>query len=176
MMASAFLNESRMSKKAEILEGLGGLVPALRRYARALAAGAGGGLADEWVQSALQSVGARIRARELQPADLAQTRIEAYAAVTVFAGKRLTRSIRSTAPHHPPVVQGLAGLGFEERAALLLVSLEGLGYDAAARVVGTSRETLVERLMRARSALGAEVLSPAEPGARRAGAHLRVVK
>ncbi len=165
-----------MSKKAEILEGLGGFVPALRRYARALVAGAGAGLADDCVQNTLQSIGARLRARELQPADLGEARIEAYAALTAMAGKRLARSTRSAAPHHPPIVQGLAELGFEERAALLLVSLEGMSYDAAARVLGTSRETLLARLMRARAALGGEGLLPAEPGARRATAHLRVVK
>lgn len=165
-----------MSKKAEILEGLGGLAPALRRYARALAAGAGGGLADEWVQSALQGVGARIRSRELRPADLAETRLEAYATLTAIAGKRRNRSRAGAAPQHPPIVQGLAELDFDQRAALLLVSLEGMGYDVAARVLGISREGLLERVMRARAALGAETLTPAEPGARRAATHLRVVK
>jgi len=172
----SFLNGSRMSKKAEILEGLGGLAPALRRYARALCAGAGGALADEIVQSALQSLGARIRARELRPADHAEARIEAYVALTTVAAKRLGQPPRPATPRQPPVVQGLAELAFDERAALLLVSLEGFGYDAAARVLGTTRETLLTRLMRARGQLGVENLVAAEPGARRAGAHLRVVK
>jgi DNA-directed RNA polymerase specialized sigma24 family protein len=165
-----------MSRKAEILEGLGGMAPALRRYARALAAGASAGLADDMVQSALQGLGARIRDRELRPADLAEARIEAYAALTVLAGKRLARASRLAASHHPPVVQGLAELPFDERAALLLVSLEGLGYDAAARVLGASHEALLARLMRARATLAVEGLLPAEPGARRAATHLRVVK
>jgi DNA-directed RNA polymerase specialized sigma24 family protein len=165
-----------MSRKAEILEGLGGMAPALRRYARALAAGAAAGLADEMVQSALQGVGARIRDREFRPADLAEARIEAYTALTALAGKRLARASRPTALNQPPIVQGLAELAFDERAALLLVSLEGFGYDAAARVLGASHETLLARLMRARAALAVEGLLPAEPGARRAATHLRVVK
>lgn len=151
------------------------MAPALRRYARALAAGASPSLADDLVQSALQGVGTRIRNRELRPADLAEARVEAYAVLTALAAKRFARS-RPAAPHHPPIVQGLAELEFDQRAALLLVSLEGLGYDAAAHVLGASRETLLARLMRARAALGVERLLPAEPGARRAATHLRVVK
>jgi DNA-directed RNA polymerase specialized sigma24 family protein len=165
-----------MSRKAEILEGLGGMAPALRRYARALVAGAAASLADELVQNALQGVGARIRNREFRPADLAEARVEAYAALTALAAKRLARAPRSAAAHHPPIVHGLAELEFDERAALLLVSLEGFGYDAAARASGASREALLARLTRARAALGVERLLAAEPGARRAATHLRVVK
>lgn len=170
-------NGPNMVKKAEILEGLGGIAPALRRYARALCAGAGQAASDELVQSALQSVAARIRAKELKPADFADARIEAYAALTVMAAKRLMEASRP-APRHPPVVHGLAELAFEDRAALLLVSLEGFGYGAAARIVGATRETLLARLMRARAALRVEALLQAAgpEGARRAAAHLRVVK
>lgn len=163
-----------MSRKAEILEGLGGVVPALRRYSRALCAGAGHALSDELVQSALQSVGARIRAKELRPADLAEARVETYAALTVMAMKRLGETPRP-APRHPPIAHGLAELPFEDRAALLLVALEGFGYEAAARIVGAPRDRLLTRLMRARAALAADGLRPA--GAeKRAASHLRVVK
>jgi RNA polymerase sigma-70 factor (ECF subfamily) len=129
------------------------------------------------VQSALQSVGARIRARELRPADLAEARIEAYAALVGLAQKKLANA-PGPASRHPPVVHGLASLGFDERAMLLLVSLEGFGYDAAARIVGATRDTALARLIRARSALGAEGLRPVAPseGGRRAASHLRVVK
>ncbi|WP_424360864.1 sigma factor-like helix-turn-helix DNA-binding protein [Methylocystis parvus] len=166
-----------MGKKADILEGLGGIAPALRRYSRALCAGAGHALSDELVQSALQSVAARIRAKELKPADPAEARIEAYVALTAMAAKRLVDAGRP-APRHPPVVHGLAELPFEDRAALLLVSLEGFGYEAAARIVGAPRETLLARLMRARAALRVESLRPAAgaEGVRRVAAHLRVVK
>lgn len=167
-----------MGKKAEILEGLGGVAPALRRYSRALCAGAGQALSDELVQSALQSVGARIRAKELRPVDLAEARLEAYIALTAIAARRLVDAPRP-APRHPPIVHGLADLSFEDRAALLLVSLEGFGYAAAARIVGAPRETLLARLIRARAALGVEGLRPigAEgAAARRLAPHLRVVK
>jgi DNA-directed RNA polymerase specialized sigma24 family protein len=164
-----------MSRKAEILEGLGGIVPALRRYSRALCAGAGHALSDELVQSALQSVGARIRARELRPPDLFDARIEAYAALTAMAAKRLVNAARP-APRHPPIVQSLAELPFDDRAALLLVSLEGFGYDAAARIVAAPRETTLTRLMRARAALDADGLHAPDAGARRTAAHLRIVK
>ncbi|WP_442755156.1 sigma factor-like helix-turn-helix DNA-binding protein [Methylocystis sp. JAN1] len=166
-----------MGKKADILEGLGGTAPALRRYSRALCAGAGQALSDELVQSALQSVAARIRARELKPPDFAEARVEAYIALTAMAAKRLDDALRP-APRHPPVVHGLAELSFEDRAALLLVSLEGFGYAVASRIIGAPRETLLARLMRARAALCVESLRPAAgaESARRAAAHLRVVK
>ncbi len=166
-----------MGKRAEILDGLGGAAPGLRRYARALCAGAGSAVADELVQNALQSVGARIRAKELRPADADEARVEAYGALTALARKRLSAATRP-APRHPPIVHGLAKLSFEERAALLVVSLEGFGYEAAARIVAAPRETLLARLMRARATLGTEGLRPAsaESAARRAASHLRIVK
>ncbi|MBG0806693.1 RNA polymerase subunit sigma-70 [Methylocystis sp. H15] len=166
-----------MGRRADIIADLGGATPALRRYARALCAGAGPAIADDLVQSALQSVGARIRSRELRPADLAEARIEAYAALVALAQKKLADA-PGPASRHPPVVHGLASLCFDERAMLLLVSLEGFGYDASARIVGASRETALARLMRARATLGAEGLRPvaSSEGARRAASHLRVVK
>lgn len=166
-----------MGRRADIIVGLGGATPALRRYARALCAGAGPAVADDLVQSALQTVGARIRARELRPADVAEARIEAYAALVALAERKLAAATRP-ASRHPPIVHGLADLAFEERAMLLLVSLEGFGYDASARIVGAPRETALARLMRARGALGAEGLRPVAPsdGSRRVASHLRVVK
>ncbi len=58
---------------------------------------------------------------------------------------------------------------------LLLVSLEGFGYEAAARIVGAPRETALARLRRARASLAGGV-SPGESGARPGAAHLRIVK
>lgn len=166
-----------MGRRAEFVAGLGGTTPALRRFARALCAGAGPAVADDLVQSALQSVGARIRARELRPDDLAEARIEAYAALVSLAQRKLANAPRP-APRHPPIVHGLADLPFEERAMLLLVSLEGFGYEASARIVGAPRETALTRLIRARAALGAEGLRPVAPsdGSRRVASHLRIVK
>lgn len=169
-----------MGKRTEILDGLSASVPALRRYARALCAGAGPSTADELVQNALQSVGAQIRAKELRPADVAEARREVYAAVTAIASRKLSAAARPAA-RHPPIVHGLAELGFDERAALLLVSLEGFGYDAASRIVGATRDAALARLMRARAALAIDGLQPAfssasDGRARRAASHLRVVK
>ena len=166
-----------MGKKSDILEGLGGAAPALRRYARALCAGGGALVADELVQSALQAVGAQVRAKTLRPADHAEARIETYAALTTLAARRLD-GVARPAPRHPPIIHGLADLAFKDRAALLLVSLEGFGYDAAARIVGATRETLLVRLARARAELGFEpprVAASSESVLRRA-THLRVVK
>ena len=100
-----------MGRRADIIAGLGGRLPALRRYARALCAGRAR-VADDLVQSALQSVGARIRAKELRPADLAEARIEAYAALVSLAQRKLANAPRP-APRHPPIVHGLADLAFE---------------------------------------------------------------
>lgn len=169
-----------MGKRAdEILEQLGGATPAMRRYARALCAGAGSAVADDLVQNALQSVGARMRARELRPADAAEARLEAYGALTALAARKLPEASRP-ASRQPPIVHGLAGLAFDDRAVLLLVSLEAFGYDAVARIVGASREAVLARLRRARAALATDedprLTAPAEGGARRAAAHLRIVK
>jgi hypothetical protein len=164
-----------MGKRTEILEGLSGATPALRRYSRALCVGAGQTVSDELVQNALQSVAARIRARELRPADFQEARIETYGALTVLAAKRLADAARPGSGR-PPIVHDLAELPFDERAALLLISLEGFGYEAAARVVGATQETLLVRLKRARAALGVENPRTADSGARRSATHLRVVK
>ncbi|MGE5369605.1 MAG: sigma factor-like helix-turn-helix DNA-binding protein, partial [Chloroflexota bacterium] len=99
-----------------------------------------------------------------------------YAALTAMAAKRLPNASRP-APRHPTtIVHSLAELPFDDRSALLLVSLEGFGYDAAARIAATPRETLLARLMRARAALAADGLQAPDAGARRAAAHLRIVK
>ncbi|MGE0196113.1 MAG: sigma factor-like helix-turn-helix DNA-binding protein [Methylocystis sp.] len=166
-----------MGRRTDMIAGLGGATPALRRFARALCAGAGPAVADDLVQNALQSVGARIRARELRPADPAEARIETYATLVALAQKKLADA-PGPASRHPPIVHGLASLAFDERAMLLLVSLEGFGYDAAARIIGASREAALARLMRARAALGAEGLRPvaSSESGRRAVSHLRVVK
>ncbi|MGD9544177.1 MAG: sigma factor-like helix-turn-helix DNA-binding protein [Methylocystis sp.] len=166
-----------MGRRTDMIAGLGGATPALRRFARALCAGAGPAVADDLVQNALQSVGARLRAREQRPADTAAARIETDATRVARAQKKRADAPRPAA-RHPPIVHGLASLAFDERAMLLLVSLEGFGYDAAARIIGASREAALARLMRARAALGAEGLRPvaSSESGRRAVSHLRVVK
>jgi len=170
-----------MGKREDILQALDAATPALRRYSRALSAGAGASVADDFVQVTLELVGNRVRARQLRGDDADDLRFAAYSALTDVAGREL-RSGAAAAPsaRHPAIVHGLAGLPFDDRAVLLLVSLEGFGYDAVARIVGVTRETALARLMRARASLGRVDLRPSGPsdGARRSGQHphLRVVK
>ena len=114
--------------------------------------------------------------REHRDADAAP--IAAYEMLTNLARERLsTGSDHRASPRQPALLQALADLPFDERAALLLVVLEGFGYDSAAQILHAPREVLVMRLMRARAFLTPLDLHPPAPhdGLRRA-AHLRVVK
>ena len=167
-----------MSNYADILAELSEATPAFRRYSRALGAGVGLVVADGLVQSALQGLGARLRAREASPSDTEAARIEAYKSITALAAHKF-QVASGPGPRHPPFVHGLSGLDFTDRAVLLLVSLEGFGYAAAADIAGISRETIVLRLQRARAALASWTAnSGGIPDATlvRSTAHLRVVK
>jgi RNA polymerase sigma-70 factor, ECF subfamily len=171
-------NGFEMGKNEEHFQQLEALTPALRRLARALASGAGVAAADELVQAALQRIGGQIRARELKPADAAQTRFFAYAALVDVAGRQLRGAPpQPTGSRHPEIVHGLADLPYDERATLMLVALEGFNYEDAAKLTGASLDQAMARLMRARAALTA-LGRPSTPqeGARRAASHLRVVK
>ena len=153
--------------------------PALRRYARALCVTAGSIAADDLVQSAIDNAAVAIRERRLGGGEPGAARLCAYRALTSAAREELSgfESAKLSA-RHPAIAQGLAALPFEERAAILLVALEGFSYDAAAEIAGTRREMLIARLMRARAALSTLDLRPpgASDGQRRAGGHLRLVK
>ncbi|MEA2841257.1 MAG: hypothetical protein QOF41_2587 [Methylobacteriaceae bacterium] len=78
------------------------------------------------------------------------------------------------------IAKALDVLAVEEREALLLVALEGFGYQEAAEIVGAPKATLVARLMRARAALAAaqgfDPRSRPSPSPARSAGHLRVVK
>lgn len=151
--------------------------PALRRYARALCVTAGAIAADDLVQSAIDNAALGIRERRLREGGAA--RLCAYQALTAAAREELAGSESpKLSARHPAIAQGLASLPFEERAAILLVALEGFSYDVAAEIAATRREALVARLMRARAALSMLDLRPPAPsdGQRRAGSHLRLVK
>jgi RNA polymerase sigma-70 factor, ECF subfamily len=153
--------------------------PALRRYARALCVLAGSIAADDLVQSAIDKAAAAIRERRLQGGEPGAARLCAYHALTSAAREELAGlEGAKLSARHPAIAQGLASLPFEERAAILLVALEGFSYAAAAEIAGTRCETLVARLMRARAALSTLDLRPPAPsdGQRRAGGHLRLVK
>jgi RNA polymerase sigma-70 factor (ECF subfamily) len=165
-----------MGKPDDFAETLERLTPGLRRYARALLAGANNDLADELVQAALDTTADEARTDGAAALDL---RADLYVALTNAAQRRL----RSAAAHRPSlrqpaIMHRLADLAFEERETLLLVALEGFTYDEVARITRTDRPVVMMRLMRARSALTALDRRPT-PGAdagRRPGPHLRVVK
>jgi hypothetical protein len=167
-----------MRVNSEILAALSEATPGLRRYARALAPGAAAAVADGLVQSALQSVGARLFARELRPAGPEEARLEGYIALTALAARK-DNDLPAPGPRHPGIVHGLADLSFEERAVLLLISLEGFGYDAVARIVGAPRENVLAWLRRARRTLSGEApaTEPADMSRPYPQApHLRIVK
>lgn len=168
-----------MGRREELFLRLEEATPALRRYARALCLSSSAAAADDIVQTAIDRVAARIRARELREGEAA--RLAAYQNLTLLARENSSAfaadarlSLRQSS-----LFRGLADLPFEERAALLLIALEGFGYGAAGQIVGAPREALIMRLMRARAALAPLDLHPSSAphdGVRRAGAHLRVVK
>jgi len=73
----------------------------------------------------------------------------------------------------------LSRLHVDDRAVLLLICLEGFGYETVARIVGASRESVFVRLQRSRLAMAdwADMTNiPAEMSPTRNSAHLRVVK
>jgi RNA polymerase sigma-70 factor (ECF subfamily) len=57
----------------------------------------------------------------------------------------------------PPVLAGLDTLPEEQRSLLLLVAVEDLSYEDAARVTGVPVGTVMSRLSRARARLRAFV-------------------
>lgn len=164
-----------MGKPDDFAETLERLTPGLRRYARALLAGANNDLADELVQAALETTAdeARDGAAALDP------RADLYVSLTNAAQRRLRSAVaHRPSLRQPAIMHRLADLAFEERETLLLVALEGFTYDEVARITRTDRPVVMMRLMRARSALTALDRRPT-PGAdagRRPGPHLRVVK
>jgi DNA-directed RNA polymerase specialized sigma24 family protein len=168
-----------MAQKEDLFQQIEAVTPALRRYARALCSGAGAAFADDLVQTAIERAAVQIHSKELRAGDRDAARLGAYHALTALARDRL-RAAGAMRPssRQPAIAQGLADLPFEERASLLLVALEGLSYDAAARAAGAPREALLTRLMRARAGLASLDLRPQAPsaGARRVGGHLRLVK
>jgi RNA polymerase sigma-70 factor (ECF subfamily) len=169
-------------------EAIETLTPGLRRFARALT-GLGPG-ADELVQATLM----RTLEEERRWRD-DELKMRVYASLTQVNRQRqraqAARRQGETGParsipgskgssRREVISKALDGLAAEEREALLLVVLEGFGYQEAAEIVGAPRATLVARLMRARAALaaaqGLDPRSPPAPAPSRNSGHLRVVK
>jgi len=150
-------------------------IPALRRYARALCGDAWA--ADDLVQDTLEracdkwrlwAVGTDLRAwlftlmHNLHVSGVRQS-LRRSAAVP------LVDIDEAAEPAAPDVAQDLAldlqrcllRLPEEQRAVLLLVSLEDMSYEQVARITGTPIGTVMSRLSRARTRLQALMNAPA---------------
>ncbi len=163
------------------------LVPALRRYARALLRDAW--LADDLVQDTLE------RAWHKQARFTIDTDLRAWTFAimhNLFASQLRKRdplrgadddTALAAAPADAPAdavltmqIMGLVErLPAEQRATLLLVSVEELSYADAARILGVPIGTVMSRLARARERLRAWTDETAVSGTSPAG-HLRLVK
>lgn len=165
------------------------LIPALRRYARALMRDRAA--ADDLVQDCLERAITRWHQRRQD----GNARSWIFAILHNLAVNRLRQArrrgahvpIEDTGDHvlaRPPaqeerlryrdVLQALDTLPEEQRAVLLLVSVEDLSYAAAARILDVPIGTVMSRLSRGRERLrqAMEMGAAAVPGA----ANLRRVK
>jgi len=108
MKNEAALAGRSMSNYADILAELSEAThfSALRQGLRR---GVGLVVADGLVHSALQGLGARLRAREVTPNDAEAAGSEAYKAITSLAAHKY-QVAPAPGPRHPPIVHGLAAL------------------------------------------------------------------
>lgn len=146
-------------------DGVEAMIPALRRYARALARDTD--IADDLVQDTL------VRALRSEKLFLGgDLRSWLYTILT-----NLNRNRRRTLARRPPmmpltdtgadasgteaeagdIARALATLVEEQRAALLLVVLEGLSYREVAEIQGVPIGTVMSRLARARAHIRASL-------------------
>lgn len=166
------------------------LIPALRRYASALLRDQAA--ADDLVQDALE----RAISRWGQRRSDRDTRSWLFAIVHNLAANRL-RQLSRRGVHvsiveihegafaqrpeqeagllYEGVLKAVATLPEEQRAVLLLISVEGLSYEEVARVLGTPIGTVMSRLARARDKLF-QVLEGVPAEAERQRPHLRRIK
>lgn len=149
-----------------VRRGLEPLIPALRRFARALARNAEA--ADDLVQDTLVRA---LRAEHLfHGGDLRTWLFTILLNLDRNRRRGLSRRptlavIEDVDPAGAPasdgtardIARGLALLPFEQREVLLLVTLEGLSYREAADVQGVPIGTVMSRLSRARAALRAHL-------------------
>lgn len=168
---------------SDFLDQIEACVPALRRYARALTRDAD--MADDLVQDCLER--AISRRGLFRPAGPMRAWLFTILLNLYRNGLRTTRRRAPTIaletmpiePAAPPPQPGYIALAemaraietlpTEQKEALLLIALEGLGYAEAAEILGIPQGTLMSRLGRARAALRAHAGATTEP-------HLRTVK
>lgn len=152
----------------DILDEIEAAIPALRRYALALARDRA--LADDLVQDCLErALSARARWRRDGPVQAWMFRI----LQNLWRDELRRRPRRphlvavedlgAMAPASPggqeahlalrEVHAAMGRLPDDQRAALLLVGVEGMRYDEAAAVLGIARGTLMSRLARGRARL-----------------------
>ena len=144
------------------------VLPRLRRFARGLAGSAAE--ADDLVQAACERALARahqfqegtrfdswmfrivqtiwidqLRARDVrkEDGDVAEERLGSDAPVRVIEARLALGEVRLAVERLPP----------DQRAALMLVTVDGLSYKEAAEVAGVPVGTIMSRLARARIAL-----------------------
>jgi len=171
----------------DMLALIGPLIPALRRYARALTRD--GAVADDLVQDCLERAIAGWHQRR-HDGDARSWVFTILHNLAVNAGRRKTRR----GFHHElgdvdeellsrhgdqedrlrlrDLARALDTLPEEQRAVLLLVSVEDLSYAEAARVLDIPLGTVMSRLARAREKVlnfmeGDAVVVSAAPGLRR---------
>jgi len=171
----------------DIAETLEPLIPALRRYARAL-------LRDRWdADDLVQDCLERAIGRWHQCRDAGNPRAWLFAILHNLAMTRLrsatrrprTVPVEDAAPvpirasqedelHYQDIVATLAQLPAEQRTLLLLISVEDLSYAEAAKILEIPIGTVMSRLSRARDRL--HQLLSAELGGDHTRSPLRIVK
>ncbi|TXH91224.1 MAG: sigma-70 family RNA polymerase sigma factor [Rhodoferax sp.] len=166
-------------------------IPSLRRYARALTGDAWA--ADDLVQDTLERACSRWRLW------LAGSNLRAWLFtvmhnlfVSQYRQRNAQRAQAQLVPmddvahelHHPAAAPDtlldlqrcLLRLPEEQRAVLLLVTLEDLSYAEVARITGTPVGTVMSRLSRARERLRSLMETPAQSAPAPASGHLRRLK
>jgi len=101
---------------------------------------------DSWMFRIVQTIWIdQLRAREVrkEDGDVAEERLGSDAPVRGVEARLALSEIRNAVDHLPP----------DQRATLMLVTVEGLSYKEAAAVVGVPVGTIMSRLARARIAL-----------------------
>jgi len=156
------------------------LIPRLRRYARALVGERAG--ADDLVQDTLERAWAKLhlyrRGTDLRAwlftvmHNVHVNRVRATRLVDPLEDEmpELTQRAQLDALELRDLDRAIARLPADQRAVLLLVTLEEMSYDEVARTLGIPIGTVMSRLSRAREKLRAMMLGQS-PAAR-----LKVVK
>lgn len=177
-----------MNSPNEMIHVVEPLIPALRRYARALLRDVSA--ADDLVQDCLEKAVSRWHQRRQG----GEARAWLFAILHNLAINRLRRSQRHGMHvtledveelSHPAAQEEtllnrdlkrvVASLPEDQRAVLLLVSVEGLSYAETASVLAVPLGTVMSRLSRAREKV-MQLMEGQPSGHKPAAAHLRRVK